>query len=501
MTAEQRKLSIAGAAYLALGLLISSFFGTWADEEYTLAATGNGIPYAVARALNYELQAPLYFALLAGWRELDGSVWFARLFSLLCATAFFFAVAEIGRRIAPKTDPLPFALLVALNPFVVFAAFEIRLYALALLICALLWLCYDAGFANGASTRARVGFVVLAVAGTYVQYFIAFLLVGFGAGLAAGGRFRSLVSYLAWMCVAVAAIVPLVFLARSQASFAVGPELSRPAILYLTLLHPWLEFFFPHPYGLQESVLEHAGYVALALSMALCWLWSRPRMSPALVSIAAVAVAVEAIYVAAAVGYGEQLSDRYFIALFVPVAAAAYAFERASSARPPIPQRLAVAVIAAMSALSLVTHYRYLAQNGDWKRVADYLHAHALAGDVIAIYPSDSMPAFERQYGHGAARVVPFPRPNPTDRYVAGAVDVASEEQALAALTGLEPYRRLWLVDAVRCPKDRPEDGCDHLLDALASAYTTLESRPFYMNRIDELTRRPDRTSEAGKTR
>jgi hypothetical protein len=495
--AEQRRLLIAGAVYLALGLWISSFFGTWSDEEYTLATTGHGIAYAAVRALSYELQAPLYFSILAGWREIDGSVWFARLFSLLCATAFFFAVAKIGKRIAPHTDPLPFALLVALNPFVVFAAFEIRLYALALLISALLWLCYDEGFASGTSRSARLGFVALAIAGTYVQYFLAFMLIGFGCALLVRGRSKIVLVYIAYCLVAVAAIVPLVFVAKSQAGGVVDPGSSRFGILSVTALHPWIDFFYPHLYSDEsETAPQHVGYAALAIAVAGCWVWARPHFSRSVAALFVAAAAIECVYVAAAVAIGERLSDRYFVALFVPVAAAAYALERASIAKPAIPQRIAVAAFALMTGLSLVTHYRFLAQNGDWKRVAAYLGARARPGDVIAIYPSDSIPAFERQYA-GHARVVPFPRSNPTDRYVLGAVDVNSADDARRSLARLEPYRTLWFVDAVRCLKERPENGCDYLLGTIAGEYRAIANERFYMNRVFELTRRSGASSQS----
>ena len=115
---------VAAIAYLSAGIWIASHFATWTDEEYTLATTAHGAAYAIRRAIDYELQAPLYFAVLAVWRLADPSVAFARLFSLLCAAAFFFALVAVGRRVAPSGNPLPFALLVATNPFVLKAAFD-----------------------------------------------------------------------------------------------------------------------------------------------------------------------------------------------------------------------------------------------------------------------------------------------------------------------------------------------------------------------------------------
>jgi hypothetical protein len=123
-------------AALALGLVAAlSVFGRIAgtdpDEEYALASTAHGLGYALHRAFYYELQAPVWFGLVALWRGLDPSVAFARLFSILCATATCFALRAIALRLRPRLDPLPFVALVALNPFFIYAALEVRVYAFA----------------------------------------------------------------------------------------------------------------------------------------------------------------------------------------------------------------------------------------------------------------------------------------------------------------------------------------------------------------------------------
>jgi len=490
VVADRRRLLVAGLAYFLVLLWVASNFGTWADEEYTLATTAHGAAYAFHRAITYELQAPLYFVILALWRAVNMSIWFARLFSLLCATGLFFALAKIAQRVAPRRDPIPFALLASINPFVLVAALQIRLYSFALLLSALLYLCFDYGFANGNSKRARIGFLLLAISGIYVQYFLGFMLVGFGCALLVRAQWTVLRTYVLYGVAIAVAALPLVGLARGQAVGYIPATSSHFNLIYRASLHPWLEFLIPHLYRPgDESSFEHLLYLALAFVIAACCVWSQPNWTRKLVATIATAAAIEFVYVAVSAGLSESLNDRYYIALFVPVAVAVYAFLRSSTANPPVPQQILVTVLTIMTLASVISQYRFLAQNGDWIRVAEYLEAHARPGDLIAIYTSDNLPAFERQF-HGNVRVVPFPRPNRSDRYLLSAIDIASPAQAKAAFATLPPYDTLWFVDAVQCLKAAPEYGCDALHQAEADDFRVGTSKTFYTNAVYELIRR-----------
>ena len=75
------------AVHLALALPLAWLLNIWADEASTLHTTQNGLAYAFRHAAADERQAPLYFWILGLWRDLNGSIFFARLFSLICVAA------------------------------------------------------------------------------------------------------------------------------------------------------------------------------------------------------------------------------------------------------------------------------------------------------------------------------------------------------------------------------------------------------------------------------
>jgi len=473
------------ALFVLAGVALGASLGTWTDEEYTLATTAHGAWYATGHAIGYELQAPLYFALLGAWRSLDAAVWFARAFSVLCGAGTLVALASIGRRIAPGRPALGFALWAGLNPYAVWAALEIRHYGLALFLTALLWLAFDAGFLSEERPAARVAFVALAVAGIYTQYFVGFALAGFAASLLVAGKPRTFVAYLAASALVIAAVVPLALQAHGEGNwFATeAPPLGR--IVRWTLTHPWLGFVFPFDWQWDASWIVHGAYGVAVTVIALTVVASRPHVSRKTAALIAAAAAIETVYVVLAAALRFELYDRYFIALYVPVVAAAYALWTSVDEERPLLGRTVLAFSALLGGAVLVSQYRHDAQPGDWKRVAAYLQAHAERSDVVAVYQPDALPALARQYA-GSAKLVPYPRPLSNERYTIASVGVRSDAEALSAFATL-PAARIWFVEDGECDVRAPEFGCEYVRHAIAARFDVRSLRRFYGSRVEEL--------------
>jgi hypothetical protein len=485
---RSRRGTIAATVVAAcVALAVASRLGTWTDEEYTLVTTGHGVAYALDRALTYELQAPLYFVIEAAWRDLNGSLVWARIPSLACGFALFAVFLRLGRRIAPHANPVAFATIATLNPFVVFAAFEIRLYALALLLGGVTFLAFDAGFVSGSSRRARVAFACAAVAGIYVQYFLAFALIGFGATLSIR-RPRAVVSYAIACVPIVVAALPLAAWAHHQVGGYAAPQPPVSFVLRHALFHPWLDFVFPYDRDWDVSRTVHVTYDGVVALAIVALVAARLRLDRAALGWIACAATIEITYLTLLAGLGLQLEDRHYVALFVPLACAAYAV--VSSPRDPRRRGEVAGVVTlacALTAAVLVTRYRHLAQPGDWRRVATYLESSAKPGDAIVVFAADAIPALRRQYD-GPLPIVPFPRPIDPNRYEADAFVVHSVAEAVAALVPLRRYARVWFVSDVRCRSDENSYGCSNVAPAIARTFRIEGSRSFYESRVDELS-------------
>ncbi len=480
-------LALQAIVTLALGAILA----TWVDEEYTLATTARGVAYAFHRAIDYELQAPLYFVLVAALRGISHAVLFARAISIVFALGFVYAMAHVARAVAPRTPTWIFAAVVAVNPFTIFAALEVRLYALALLLCALAWLAFDRGFFSGDDRRARLAFVGIAIVSLYTQYFIGIELAAFAVGLVVLGRWRALRDYLVAGALAGLAFVPMLVVLRAQVGGAFSVPYARPGVAGSLLIHPLLDFVFPIAYEVvfpgPTRALAIAGF-GLALVAVFC---GRPRFSRRVAASIAIAASVEAVYLVLAYGlHYELFVPRHFVALFVPEAVAAYAVANGFTSVRARACALALVTILSLGAVaSDAVIYRALAKHGDWQRVGAYLSAHARPDDTIAIYVADAMPAFDRYYT-GRAKVVPFPRPLDPDRYDVDAFFAHSEREAATALAHLPRRGHAWLVLFAPCNEFDPY-GCREVAAALAHHARILDRVPFFENTVLRLEPTP----------
>jgi hypothetical protein len=205
------------ALHLSLTLPLARLLNVWIDEASSLETSGQGLRRAVGQAISYELQAPLYFALLDLWRALDRSIFHARLFSALCVALTLVALVGVARRYLPAAHPGWVVAAVAFNPFAVWAATEIRVYALALLLSAALLLLFYDGYLAGRSRRARWGHAAVALLALYAYYYLGFLLLAQACALLALRRWRPLRSFCALMAVVGAGFAPLLARVPGQA--------------------------------------------------------------------------------------------------------------------------------------------------------------------------------------------------------------------------------------------------------------------------------------------
>ncbi|NJR69385.1 MAG: hypothetical protein HC771_12505 [Synechococcales cyanobacterium CRU_2_2] len=127
---------------LAITVPFAALLNIWIDEAYTLDTTGLGLAHAWVEAIRFENQPPLYFFLLALWRQLNDSIFFARLFSCLCIALTIYCAPLLSRRYLPKLNSCWLTLSLALHPYAIWAALEIRTYALGILLSELLLICF-----------------------------------------------------------------------------------------------------------------------------------------------------------------------------------------------------------------------------------------------------------------------------------------------------------------------------------------------------------------------
>ncbi len=476
---------------LCVTLPLAYHLNIWTDEAYTLHTTTNGPLFAWHRAINFELQPPLYFVLLNLWRELNGSIFFARLFSVICIALAVWVAAALSRRYVPRVHAGWLAGVVALHPFAVWAALEIRVYALVILLSALLLqLFFDGYLAREVRpARARALYLLLSILALYTHYYLGFLLVGCACVLLLRRDWRVLRSYLLGMLAVAICFTPLALTVREQMRVlnASGGRAVAPAEALKILYWRLYEYALPIewlPSPTLRSWLVRFGFVA-ALGVLFMSLRRRAAQRFPAAPLALTAT-VAALFLVPLLSTGEAFTHaRHTTALFLPVALSLVALF-ASFERKKLLAAWAL-LSCSFYAVSLFSTYAPLAKTGDWARVAAYLRAHEQPGQPVLVFRASAALPLAHYYG-GPNPLVPLPRAANLATYDLNSDILGGERDIIEALARVPgEHERLWLVTETPCEYLGIDFNCAALEGFVKENYTVESSQHFLNAKVRRL--------------
>jgi hypothetical protein len=438
-------------AVAALATWNSARKSLWTDESYTLDTVRRSLSGTLSQALHFELQPPVYFAVLHTWMAVGGGIGVARLFSTLCILGCIAFCYQIGRLVRLPWAP-GLALLAALTTGVIWAATEARTYPLTLLLAAGTLYCFLRIMLDPPARPAAltVGYAVLAALSVGTFYYSVFLLLGQWLAALAVRRQRARVT----LALAAAGVVclPLLFVAfgqwrrhpiDSQNAIVDG---SFPSVFYTTLA------------TFDKAFLGDTG------------LFTVPHMVPLIALGLTVVVLVRLV----ARGPGWETDERILgIAALVPLVCLGTLL---SAHLVPIRSRYCLVLVPVVLALNAVTLSRIaarglrLAAGGalvatlvgglvyfewhavdteDWRDAAAYIGAHATADDRVLVFDPDRLLPF-RYYYHGPAPMAGLPVDPDVNRYRPFLYAIADTTQVMARFAAVGVHDRVWIVEAGR---------------------------------------------------
>jgi len=380
----------------------------------------------------------------------------------------------------------------------VYAALEIRLYALALLLSALLWLAFHDGYLSEQRPRARVWFVVLAVTSIYVQYFLAFALVAGAAALIVARRYEALRAFMLACALVAVAIAPVLWWAPAQASAAYLTAASLREILG-GIVQPAMTFALPaSDWTGPWRLLGYAHHAVELVAVVFLFGFSAKRLGGREWAIVTLPIFMWCVFfLGAAILHLHYTPPRHLVGLYLPEIAALYVLVSRVAVDGRSRLALGIAVLYALfSAATLIATYRSLAKPGDWPRVAAYLSQRVRGGERIAVFPARAVPAFVRGY-RGPGEVSPFPGPENLQRYDERSARIASSRDASVALQRLAAGQVVWLVIGEDCATAAPADGCGYLESAVAQSFPKAPEETFYHNRVVQISVPADHSAHA----
>jgi hypothetical protein len=470
-------------AVVLAGLVLAGALNIWIDEAFTLWTTGAGPVEAWAHAITFEVQPPLYFIIESIWRLLDEtSIGFARLPSVVFAGAAVAVVVLAAGRIAPRIPPAVVGLLAALNPVFVWAAGEMRVYALVLFIgAALTWLFFEAFLVAPPSKRAAIAYAVFALAGLYTQYYVGFVLAMHFVTLLVLRR-GALRAFVVSMAAVALGFAPFARVALTHVA-ASGAFVTRGTFIHAAheVANVAFAFVLPHEVAWSGPV-KAGGFLVAAALVAGLWALGRPvlRGNPA-AGIVLQWLLCLVVFSALFAVSGVPVDPTRHLVIVAPAAVlVACVFLSALTRERVLAITAAVAVFTVFAAGMLWSLYRPpAAKKGDWQRVAATLAA-ADPATPIAVFPAE----FALPLSVYLARpTIPIPRRMPfTVDYVrattlSGEADVARVLDPVYAAAD-----RIWLVTGVVCgnPKVNGYDyNCRFLEAYMQRRYRMVKSFDF----------------------
>lgn len=463
---------------LAVTLPFAYVLNLWQDEAYTLQTTSGDLGYAFHQAITFEQNAPLYFMLLTLWRHINGSIFFLRLFSVVCAAATALLLPGLARRYLSYVNPALPTFAVAWNPFFIWAALEMRAYALIILISAAMLLTFfDAFLAERPRWDATVAYAACVSIGLYTQYYLAFLVLAQAVTVLLY-RPRAFARFTAAGAAGALAFLPMLLVVASQVqNFRGGftppaSVLASSFVLAGILARYVLPLHVPHASAFYAALGAGAVVVAIAKRRAFTTNGNGTILVTGALAFVAFSVGVYA--------GGVHILTRH--AAYLYVLAVLSVFAALTFITPTLRRRsttawFALALIA--SSIALVQTYASLSKAGDWSRVSAYISAREHANEPIAVFEAENALPLAYYY-HGPNRIVAIPHAVDFRNYDVTRFVVHNEAELAAAMP--RP-NHLWLITAGQCRSANITFGCDIVDHFVAARYRVDADATFHGSR------------------
>ena len=406
---------------ISITIFLSWKLNVWIDEVFTLQAVNQDMIHTIQRAFYFEKQPPFYYILLNLWYRLNGTVLFARLLSVVAIALSVFIASKIATRLFNQIPPFIITACIAINPLIIYAAVEIRLFAVAILISSLLLFFFIEGYLSGSKNKIyRVFYILFGIIGLYTQYFLGFLLFANGICLLSLKRWRSLNYYIKDMIVVAFFFSPmLLILPKQLAMHAETTSIKSAGVSFIvgikTIYRIIVDYLYPLSWQYKENVLWVTvriwAFRLSALLIAVDLAKKRPKIfgtkTFGLIVIFSTIILLF-LLLRNIIGLG-FMKERHLNVLFVPSILVLFSIFATIKDK-----KILYAVVSLMiffSSVHFLSYYRYMAKPGDSKNVSAFITKYEKPNEPILFFRNEGLLTFKYYY-RGTNDLVPLPLPS-----------------------------------------------------------------------------------------
>lgn len=447
MSREQLTVLLAIVLHVCITLPLCANLNIWVDEAYTMNTTDGALITTINKTINYELQPPAYFIIMNLWRRVSSTVFFARLFSVVCAAITIYLVARMSKIFFPSLHKGWITMSVALNPFLIWAAVEMRLYALLILLSALLLLTFYHGFISEfRSHRMKICFVLLSILSLYTQYYTLFLLAALFVSfliLKRGSMFRSLITpyIIIILCSLPLALIMFSQLGGHTESIPINNSLSVYLFIGTRILR--------YPFRLDGTPTQVWAFFYAALCAILLVIILKYHRNSTFRTMFIVQITICLILMFLSlinIAGKELLTIRHTAILFIPSMLTIFSIFYLV----PVALRKGVVGVLFIVMISintgyLILEYQPMAKMGDFKRVADFIKMNESQGQPVFVYNLEGVLPLKHYYT-GRNSIVPLPANADTKKYNLSSWVLKDENEIIESLKEHGASDHIWLV-------------------------------------------------------
>jgi uncharacterized membrane protein len=471
---------------------------------------------ALENTLKDEKQAPLYFWVLSLWRAVNGSIVFARIFSIICsclAIGFFY---QLANKIWNEKVATFAAFFFALHPYLFWASLEIRVYSLVVMFTTLLLLLFFDGYLNPgesqtplgkgvqASTKktekaAQYAFCVTAIISLYVNYYHGFILVGCFVTLLLLRKWRPAKAYFLQMLIVAVFFLPLLWTIVTQLAVR-NSGYFPPTSAFEGIKLLWGHFLmlvlptetFPPEFGTTISYVRlwfvRAAIVVVVALLAI----KRKLFDERILIFATLSITVFAFLYLSYFMLGETMVGvRHVSVLFVPLMllliSVILAISPKTTKRKFYYHALIGTLLISFYSYALFSLYPNLTKQGDWARVGKFIEQNEDADQPIFIFPNFEALALPYYY-RGINRVLPndnFHKWFSEAEHGSAGMWTKQSQHYIGLIS--KDKNEIWLVTEEACHLAK---SCHLLEKYVEENYTVVLQKDFYKERVRLLRRK-----------
>lgn len=390
-----------------IGIIFLAYrLNLWEDESYSMHTSSNNLIDVIRLSYDFEGQPPFYFVILSIWRHINPGIFFARLLSTISIGISAFYFYRLVRLVSGADSSRWMIVIFLLNPFSVWAALEIRLYSLAILLSTILVYYFFLFFIRNKKKYLYL-FLFFALIGIYTQYFFTLEIFAFAISMLIFKGWKDFFKFCAYLIPVAVLFIPNLFMISTQVEMIQELKKTKWEMIVDVLHAPQRLMFGQGMAPINNTVTKIVRILLIAAWMHSYFLLYKKQkvLSPELyrkINITlTVSIIVYLLYVAIVPIMNLGFEPRYTAILFPLFILLLVIFKEYNLWS----RNLIFCGIASYYAVLLFMIYKTPIKRYDFKTASDYVNTIERQTEPIVLYSKVLLPPFSYYY-HGRNKLM-----------------------------------------------------------------------------------------------